>query len=56
MIRPGVKAGGWQAAVAGRDSRRAGREIRYGAEIAARINTSRGLASSTGQGKPIFKP
>lgn len=56
VIRLGVKAGGWQAVVAGRDSRRAGREIRYGAEIAVRINTSRGLASSTGQGKPIFKP
>lgn len=48
MIRLGVKASGWQAAVAGR-------EIRCGAEIAARINTSHGLAGSAGQSKPIFK-
>lgn len=55
-IRLGVKVGGWQAAVTGRDCHRAGKEIRYGAEIAAGINTSRGLTSSVGQDKPIFKP
>lgn len=56
VTRLGLRAGGWQAAIAGRDSCRAGREIGYRAETAARINTPRGLASSTGQGKPIFKP